>query len=266
MQQSNLEQANVEVGLGNFRPDRGAARLRDERQGDQRRRPDAAIHLRAVPLTGADDEHALSRSSQPPCSPLNATTALGAEPRRCDRRLPCFAPTSRVSGDVVRIGDVIDNAGTAAQIAIYRAPDLGTTGTLPTAQVLSSVARAPGDRRRYQGYHARFGDAAGAHARGQGHRAAGRPRAGTPQRARRRRQPQPDLRSRRAGSEARCLQHRRDAADIGALRSAQRPLRRHVRDRQRQRCRRRRGCASPAPPSRPSRPRCWRATSTATRC
>ena len=37
-------------GLGNLRPDRGAARLRDERQGDQRRRPDAAIHLQPVPL------------------------------------------------------------------------------------------------------------------------------------------------------------------------------------------------------------------------
>jgi flagella basal body P-ring formation protein FlgA len=44
-----------------------------------------------------------------------------------------------VAGEVVRIGDVIDNAGPAAQIAIYRAPDLGTTGTLPTAQVLSAL-------------------------------------------------------------------------------------------------------------------------------
>jgi flagella basal body P-ring formation protein FlgA len=42
-----------------------------------------------------------------------------------------------VTGDLVRIGDVIDNAGTSAQIAIYRAPDLGTTGSLPTAQVLA---------------------------------------------------------------------------------------------------------------------------------
>ena len=40
---------------------------------------------------------------------------------------------------MVRIGDIIDNAGTAAQIAIYRAPDLGTTGSLPTAQVLPAL-------------------------------------------------------------------------------------------------------------------------------
>jgi flagella basal body P-ring formation protein FlgA len=44
-----------------------------------------------------------------------------------------------VTSDVVRIGDVIDNAGTAAQIAIYRAPDLGTTGSLPTAQVIAAL-------------------------------------------------------------------------------------------------------------------------------
>jgi len=44
-----------------------------------------------------------------------------------------------VTGDVVRIGDVIDNAGTAAEIPIYRAPDLGTTGSLPTAQVIAAL-------------------------------------------------------------------------------------------------------------------------------
>jgi flagella basal body P-ring formation protein FlgA len=41
---------------------------------------------------------------------------------------------------VVRVGDVVDNAGTAARIAIYRAPDLGTTGTLPAAQILATLS------------------------------------------------------------------------------------------------------------------------------
>src|SRR5207237_868656 len=43
------------------------------------------------------------------------------------------------TGDLGRIGDIIDTAGTAAQIAIYRAPDLGTTGSLPVAQVLNAL-------------------------------------------------------------------------------------------------------------------------------
>ena len=53
------------------------------------------------------------------------------------------APTLRanvvVTSDVVRIGDVIDNAGPAARIAIYRAPDPGTTGTLPVVQVVNTL-------------------------------------------------------------------------------------------------------------------------------
>ncbi len=44
-----------------------------------------------------------------------------------------------VSSDVVRIGDLIENAGTAAQIAVFRAPDLGTTGSLPVSQLLAAL-------------------------------------------------------------------------------------------------------------------------------
>jgi len=44
-----------------------------------------------------------------------------------------------VTSDIVRIGDIIDNAGPAARIAIYRAPDLGTTGTLPVAQIVNTL-------------------------------------------------------------------------------------------------------------------------------
>src|ERR1700712_4268133 len=52
---------------------------------------------------------------------------------------PALRATVQVSSDIVRIGDLIDNAGSAAQIAIYRAPDLGTTGSLPVAQVLTTL-------------------------------------------------------------------------------------------------------------------------------
>jgi flagella basal body P-ring formation protein FlgA len=52
---------------------------------------------------------------------------------------PVLRDSVTVSGELVRIGDVIDNAGSAAQIAIYRAPDLGTTGSVPTATILSAL-------------------------------------------------------------------------------------------------------------------------------
>jgi flagellar basal body P-ring formation protein FlgA len=75
---------------------------------------------------------------------LAATTATAlAQVRDQVRDDVIAAPVLRanvtVAGDVVRIGDVIDNAGASGQIAIYRAPDLGTTGSLPTAQVIAAL-------------------------------------------------------------------------------------------------------------------------------
>jgi flagella basal body P-ring formation protein FlgA len=52
---------------------------------------------------------------------------------------PALRANVTVTSDLVRIGDVIDNAGPAAQIAIYRAPDLGTIGTLSAEQVLTAL-------------------------------------------------------------------------------------------------------------------------------
>lgn len=52
---------------------------------------------------------------------------------------PSLRATISVSGEIVRIGDLIDNAGSAAQIAVYRAPDLGTTGSLSVAEVLATL-------------------------------------------------------------------------------------------------------------------------------
>jgi flagellar basal body P-ring formation protein FlgA len=69
---------------------------------------------------------------------MAGTTAALAQSRE-DVAAPVLRANVNVSGDVVRIGDIVDNAGTAAQIAIYRAPDLGTTGSLATAQVLATL-------------------------------------------------------------------------------------------------------------------------------
>lgn len=55
--------------------------------------------------------------------------------------VPTLRASVTVTADVVRIGDLVDNAGSAALIPVYRSPDLGTTGALPVVQVLS-VLRA----------------------------------------------------------------------------------------------------------------------------
>ena len=68
-----------------------------------------------------------------------STTFAAAQSARDAIAVPVLRANVTVTGEIVRIGDVIDNAGPAAQIAIYRAPDLGTTGALPTAQVLAAL-------------------------------------------------------------------------------------------------------------------------------
>src|SRR5882757_4912428 len=44
-----------------------------------------------------------------------------------------------VTSDIVRIGDLIENAGVAAQVAVFRAPDLGATGTVAVQRIVEAV-------------------------------------------------------------------------------------------------------------------------------
>jgi flagella basal body P-ring formation protein FlgA len=65
-------------------------------------------------------------------------TAL-AQAREETIAAPVLRASVTVESDIVRVGDMVENAGTAAQIPIYRAPDLGTTGSLPTTQVIAAL-------------------------------------------------------------------------------------------------------------------------------
>jgi flagellar basal body P-ring formation protein FlgA len=50
-------------------------------------------------------------------------------------------PDAIVNGEIVRIGDLIDNAGIVASVPIFRAPDLGHTGTISADAVLEAVRK-----------------------------------------------------------------------------------------------------------------------------
>ena len=63
-----------------------------------------------------------------------AISAAAAEPGH-----PTLKPEATVTGDLVRIGDLIENAGIVANVPIFRAPDLGSTGSVPAAAVLDAV-------------------------------------------------------------------------------------------------------------------------------
>lgn len=60
--------------------------------------------------------------------------AAAAEPER-----PVLRAEATVTGSVVRIGDLVDHAGIVADVAIFRAPALGDTGTVPVALALEAM-------------------------------------------------------------------------------------------------------------------------------
>src|SRR3954463_5824887 len=62
--------------------------------------------------------------------------AVSVTPAAAQARLKAQA---NVTGDIVRIGDLIENAGVAANTPIFRAPDLGQTGGVPVRAVLDAV-------------------------------------------------------------------------------------------------------------------------------
>jgi flagella basal body P-ring formation protein FlgA len=53
--------------------------------------------------------------------------------------LPALKSSVTVSSDIVRIGDLVENAGPVADIPIFRAPDLGTTGEVATDLILDAI-------------------------------------------------------------------------------------------------------------------------------
>jgi flagella basal body P-ring formation protein FlgA len=54
--------------------------------------------------------------------------------------LPALRSSVMVTSDVVRIGDLVENAGPVANIAIFRSPDLGTTGAVATDRIVAAIA------------------------------------------------------------------------------------------------------------------------------
>jgi len=65
---------------------------------------------------------------------LTFTAVAAAEPAR-----PMLKQSATVSGDLVRIGDLIDNAGIVADVPVFRAPNLGQSGTVSAASVIEAV-------------------------------------------------------------------------------------------------------------------------------
>src|SRR5260221_9410352 len=64
----------------------------------------------------------------------NAEVASQPDPER-----PVLKSDATINGDIVRIGDLIEHSGIVATVPIFRAPDLGYTGTISADAVLEAV-------------------------------------------------------------------------------------------------------------------------------
>lgn len=65
--------------------------------------------------------------------------ALSPASYAADAPRPVLKSDALVTGGIVRVGDLIDNAGIIANVAIFRAPDLGLTGVVPAEAVVEAV-------------------------------------------------------------------------------------------------------------------------------
>ena len=52
---------------------------------------------------------------------------------------PVLKASVTVTGDIVTIGDLVENAGPVADVPIFRSPDLGTTGAVATDRILAAI-------------------------------------------------------------------------------------------------------------------------------
>ncbi len=228
-------------GDRDLRPDRRAARLRDERQGHHRRRPDAVGHLQPDALRNGHDPHrprsrlllALGRgagaelAAVPPPPPLKELVTVTRRDRahrrpRRERRRRRRHRRSSARPTSARPAPCRSRAS-PRRCAPYDMIGLDTRG-LSEVVVTRRAARITA----------------------QGHRGAHRARARRAIRPRRRAEPRRHLRPRRAHAACRADRDGRARGRAPELRAAHRPLRRRLRAaRQRAgaaRCR----CASPA--------------------
>ena len=68
-------------------------------------------------------------------------TLIGSQvaPAGAQNAMPALRANVTVNSDTVRIGDLVEHAGAVANVPIFRAPDLGTRGTVTTASIVDAI-------------------------------------------------------------------------------------------------------------------------------
>jgi flagellar basal body P-ring formation protein FlgA len=62
-----------------------------------------------------------------------------AGPAIAQNAMPALRANVTVTGDIVRIGDLVENCGPVADVPIFRAPDLGTRGVVPAERIVEAI-------------------------------------------------------------------------------------------------------------------------------
>jgi flagellar basal body P-ring formation protein FlgA len=65
--------------------------------------------------------------------------AVLADPAAAQTAMPALRANVTVTGEIVRIGDLVENSGPVADVPIFRAPDLGTRGSVPTERIIAAI-------------------------------------------------------------------------------------------------------------------------------
>src|SRR6478609_44357 len=67
---------------------------------------------------------------------LTLLMALGAN---AEAAAPRLKESVAVSSEIVRIGDLVENAGAMADVPVFRAPDLGQTGAVAVSRIAEAL-------------------------------------------------------------------------------------------------------------------------------
>ena len=82
---------------------------------------------------------AIRRMIRQPVTALPVLVALGGAAFAQNAPPPALKSSVTVTSDVVRIGDLVENAGPVANIPIFRSPDLVTTGAVDTDRIVDAI-------------------------------------------------------------------------------------------------------------------------------
>ena len=152
IQQASLEQSNVELGDRDHQSDRRAARLRNEFESHHRLERDAVLDRRAAAMK----KETFALPTLFPAVFAAATLVWAAAPAVAqvtgalppsaavatssdNPAVPILKRRVTVASDIVRLGDLIDNAGALAAVPVFRSPDVGTTGSVPARKVIEAA-------------------------------------------------------------------------------------------------------------------------------